>query len=51
MESTANQVKNTVIKSKREKLFFPDDFAALGTPDAIRLAFSRIEKKGLLVRH
>ena len=50
MESTANQVKNTVIKSKRGKLFFPDDFAALGTPDAIRLALGKLQKSGLLMR-
>ncbi len=50
MESTANQVKNKIEKSKRGKLFFPDDFAALGTPDAIRLALGKLHKSGLIMR-
>ena len=37
-------------KSKRGKIFFQDDFATFGTPGAIRLALSRIEKKGILFR-
>ena len=50
MESTANQIKTKIIKCRRGKLFFPDDFAALGTPDAIRLALGKLQKKGLLMR-
>jgi hypothetical protein len=50
MENTSNQIKNRILKSKRGKLFFPDDFAALGTPDAIRLTLSKLQKSGLLIR-
>ena len=50
MESAANQIKDKILKSKRGKLFFPDDFATLGTPDAIRLALGKLQKSGLLMR-
>jgi hypothetical protein len=50
MQSIINQIENKVKNSKRGKIFFQDDFATFGTPGAIRIALSRIEKKGLLVR-
>jgi predicted transcriptional regulator of viral defense system len=50
MENTANQIKSKIKNSKRGKLFFPDDFAALGTPDAIRLALGKLHKSGLIMR-
>ena len=50
MESAVNQIKSKIIKSKRGKLFFPDDFATLGTPDAIRLTLGKLQKSGLLMR-
>ena len=50
MESTSNQIKSKIKNSKRGKLFFPDDFAALGTPDAIRLALGKLHKSGLIMR-
>jgi predicted transcriptional regulator of viral defense system len=50
MQSIENKIENEIKKSKRGKIFFQDDFAIFGTPGAIRLALSRIEKKGLLVR-
>jgi hypothetical protein len=50
MENTANQIKSKILKSKRGKLFFPDDFAALGTADAIRLALGKLQKAGVLMR-
>jgi len=50
MESAASQIKDKILKSKRGKLFFPDDFATLGTPDAIRLALGKLQKSGLLMR-
>jgi hypothetical protein len=50
MENTANQIKNRIKNSKRGKLFFPDNFAALGTPDAIRLALGKLHKSGLIMR-
>jgi len=50
MQSIENKIENEIKKSKRGKIFFQDDFATLGTPGAIRLALSRIEKNGLLFR-
>jgi len=50
MQSVDNKIENKIKKSKRGKIFFQDDFAVFGTPGAIRLALSRIEKRGLLFR-
>jgi predicted transcriptional regulator of viral defense system len=50
MQSIENKIENEIKKSKRGKIFFQDNFATFGTPGAIRLALSRIEKKGLLFR-
>ena len=50
MQSIENKIENEIKRSKRGKIFFQDDFATFGTPGAVRLALSRIEKKGLLVR-
>ena len=50
MKSVENKIEDEIKKSKRGKIFFQDDFATFGTPGAIRLALSRIEKKGLLFR-
>ena len=50
MENTSNQIKNKIKNSKRGTLFFPDDFATLGTPDAIRLALGKLHKLGLIMR-
>jgi len=50
MQSIENKIEIEIKKYKRGKIFFQDDFATFGTPGAIRLALSRIEKNGLLVR-
>jgi predicted transcriptional regulator of viral defense system len=50
MQSVENKIESKIKKSKRGKIFFHNDFATLGNPGAIRLALSRIEKKGLLFR-
>lgn len=50
MQNTSNQIKAKIKNSKRGKLFFPDDFATLGTPDAIRLALGKLHKSGLIMR-
>ena len=50
MQSVESKIEIEIKKSKRGKIFFQDDFATFGTPGAVRLALSRIEKKGLLVR-
>ena len=50
MQSVEYKIENKIKKSKRGKIFFQDDFAMFGSPGAIRLALSRIQKKGLLFR-
>ena len=50
MQNTSNQIKTKIKNSRRGKLFFPDDFATLGTPDAIRLALGKLHKSGLIMR-
>jgi hypothetical protein len=50
MQSIENKIENKVKQSKRGKIFFQDNFAVFGTPGAVRLALSRIEKSGLLLR-
>jgi hypothetical protein len=50
MQSTYNKIEEKIRKSKRGKLFFPDDFSTLGTPDAIRTTLVRLHKSGLLMR-
>ena len=50
MQSVESKIEIEIKKSKRGKIFFQDNFATFGTPGAVRLALSRIEKKGLLVR-
>ncbi|MDR2840666.1 MAG: hypothetical protein LBV75_05310 [Paludibacter sp.] len=36
MQSVEYQIKEWIIKKWRGKIFFIDDFAAFGTPDAIK---------------
>jgi len=50
MQTTINQIENKVKKYKRGKIFFLDDFATLGTPDAVKKAFQRLVHSGLLER-
>ena len=50
MQSIEYNIECKIKNSKRGKIFFQDDFAMFGSPGAIRLALSRIQKKGLLVR-
>tara|TARA_E500000318_G_scaffold108925_1_gene120780 strand:+ start:2756 stop:3358 length:603 start_codon:yes stop_codon:yes gene_type:complete len=50
MESVESKIKKVVSKKKRGELLFPDDFRALGSPEAIRLALHRIEKEGFIKR-
>ena len=38
MQTTINQIKTKIKNYKRGKIFFTDDFAALGTPDAVKKA-------------
>lgn len=50
MQITINQIENKIKKSKRGKIFFLDDFADLGTPDAIKKSLQRLTNSGLLAR-
>lgn len=50
MQSAYNEIKNIVESSERGTLFFPDDFAAIGSSDAIRSALVRLCRSEVLVR-
>jgi hypothetical protein len=50
MQTTVNQIEKKVKNHKRGKIFFIDDFAVLGTPDAIKKSLQRLVQSGLLVR-
>ena len=50
MESVESKIKKAVSERERGELLFPDDFRALGSPEAIRLALHRIEKEGFIKR-
>lgn len=49
-QSAYNEIKEKIETSKRGKLFFPDDFAAIGSPDAVRSALVRLCRTGILTR-
>ncbi|MDR1556983.1 MAG: DUF6088 family protein [Tannerellaceae bacterium] len=50
MQTTVNHIENKVKNYKRGKIFFIDDFAALGTPEAVKKSLQRLTLAGLLVR-
>ncbi|MCL2168102.1 MAG: DUF6088 family protein, partial [Lentimicrobiaceae bacterium] len=50
MQSTINHIETKIRKYKRGKIFFLDDFAALGTPDAVKKSLQRLVHSDLLVR-
>lgn len=50
MQSTEEQIFNKIKNHSRGKIFFPDDFAELGSSEAVRQALVRIEEEGELVR-
>jgi len=50
MQSIDKQIKKKVKQNKRGKIFFGEDFAKFGSPDAIRVTLHRIVKEGLLIR-
>jgi hypothetical protein len=47
-ESIENKVKRTISNYKRGKIFFPSDFAKIGSSTAIRQALNRLEEEGFL---
>ena len=50
MQVAINQIESKIKNFKRGKIFFLDDFAGLGTPDAIKKSLQRLTNSGLLVR-
>ena len=50
MQTTINLIKNKIKNHKRGKIFFLDNFAGLGTPDAVKKSLQRLANSGLLVR-
>lgn len=49
-QSAYNEIKKKIESSKRGKLFFPDDFTAFASPDAIRSALVRLCRAEILIR-
>jgi hypothetical protein len=50
MQTAINQIKTKIKNYKRGKIFFTDDFAGLGTPDAIKKSLQRLVNTDFLVR-
>jgi len=50
MKTVISQIENKIKRHKRGKIFFLDDFAGLGTPEAIKKSLQRLTNSGLLVR-
>ena len=50
MQSTHNQIESSILKSRKGKIIFSSNFSEYGTAVAIRHAFSRLCKEGLLIR-
>ena len=50
MQSTHNQIKSTILESRKGKIIFSLNFSQYGTDVAIRHTFSRLCKEGILIR-
>ena len=50
MQSVEKQIEKQIKFSERGRLFFPEDFSAFGTSEAVRKALARLEKSGLIIR-
>lgn len=50
MQSIHEKIKETVLKTKKGVLLFPEDFNNLGSSEAVRLALHRLEKQGIITR-
>jgi len=50
MQTTVNQIENKIRNYRRGKIFFIDDFASLGTPEAVKKSLQRLVNSNLLVR-
>jgi hypothetical protein len=49
-QSAYNEIKRKISSSKRGTIFFPDRFASVSSPDAIRSALVRLCQDGMLLR-
>lgn len=49
-QSANNEIRKRVEASKRGEIFFPDDFTAFASSDAVRSALVRLCRTGLLTR-
>ncbi len=50
VNSIHNQVERRIRSRRRGSVFFADDFTAIGSPDAVKMALSRLAKEGTVVR-
>lgn len=50
MQSIEDKIYKKILRIKRGELLFPDDFNALGSSEAIRLALHRLEKEKRITR-
>ena len=50
MQSIENETCEEILKIKRGELLFPNDFNALGSSEAIRLALHRLKKEKQITR-
>lgn len=50
MQTAVGKIENKIKNHKRGKIFFLDDFADLGTPDAVKKSMQRLVHSGLLMR-
>ncbi len=50
MDSVVNKVETIIRRKRKGKIYFAEDFAALGNPDAVRKSLLRLEKSDLLIR-
>ena len=50
VNSIHNQVERRVKSKRKGSVFFADDFKAIGSPDAVKMALSRLAKEGIVVR-
>lgn len=49
-QSVYNEIKRRIESAKRGTLFFPDEFASLGSSDAVRSALVRLCRANILIR-
>jgi ribosomal protein S19E (S16A) len=49
-ESIANKIERSIYARPRGSIFFRNNFADLGSAEAVRQTLNRLEKKGILIR-